>query len=255
MMCNAQGEQGFATGSDGPPHKPDNPAPDGFACGGRIMIRIALLASGFLVCVAALILLQPGGTVDAPQAAALPDETVTRSDTGYDAFESLSENLSHLNATLAAQAGTGSGTAAAQEPAGEAALAVIADAPAAPPTREAGLEKKIISALSQPAPEPAKIAPAANVAASGTERTPETLVLADGRVNTALLLSALQPGAGATGQPRVHVVEPGDSLKALSYRFYDSTAHVGAILEANRDTLTATAQLGAGMRLIIPPLD
>jgi LysM repeat protein len=98
--------------------------------------------------------------------------------------------------------------------------------------------------------------------------------LADMRVRLGLPLDtadALQPlstAAGPTSPPsvhpapvkpsepsvaRTHVVQQGDSLYAISRKFYGDSAHIDLIYNANRDVLINKRSLKIGQKLRIPP--
>ena len=98
--------------------------------------------------------------------------------------------------------------------------------------------------------------------------------LADMRVRLGLPLDtadALQPlstAAGPTSPPsvhpapvkpsepsvaRAHVVQQGDSLYAISRKFYGDSAHIDLIYNANRDVLINKRSLKIGQKLRIPP--
>ncbi len=53
--------------------------------------------------------------------------------------------------------------------------------------------------------------------------------------------------------PRTHVVQQGDSLYAISRKFYGDSAHIDLIYNANRDVLINKRSLKIGQKLRIPP--
>ena len=53
--------------------------------------------------------------------------------------------------------------------------------------------------------------------------------------------------------PRTHVVQQGDSLYAISRKFYGDSAHIDLIYNANRDVLVNKRSLKIGQKLRIPP--
>ena len=53
--------------------------------------------------------------------------------------------------------------------------------------------------------------------------------------------------------PRTHVVQQGDSLYAISRKFYGDSAHIDLIFNANRDVLINKRSLKIGQKLRIPP--
>jgi nucleoid-associated protein YgaU len=80
---------------------------------------------------------------------------------------------------------------------------------------------------------------------------PAGLVTAEGRVDTALLLSALsQPARPRV--PNTYTVATGDSLASIAYRFYGDFARQADILAANADTMQATDRLRVGQVLNLP---
>lgn len=119
-------------------------------------------------------------------------------------------------------------------------------------------------------------------AAEGRVAVPEVLVTSDGRVDTSTLLSnivvqarvaagqAAPPArperlADATGldvrviqavegttEARFYTVQRGDSLGAISIKFYGNVSGYQTIYQANRQTLTSPDMIRVGQRLIIP---
>ena len=53
--------------------------------------------------------------------------------------------------------------------------------------------------------------------------------------------------------PRTHIVQQGDSLYAISRKFYGDSAHIDLIFNANRDVLINKRSLKIGQKLRIPP--
>lgn len=53
---------------------------------------------------------------------------------------------------------------------------------------------------------------------------------------------------------RTHVVQPGDSLPGIAFRYYGTTVAYIQILNANEDVLSAPSDLAAGMVLRVPEL-
>ena len=49
------------------------------------------------------------------------------------------------------------------------------------------------------------------------------------------------------------MVQPGDSLYAISKKIYGDATHVESIFSANRDTLKSKNSLKVGQKLRIPP--
>ncbi|GGF66197.1 LysM domain-containing protein [Mameliella alba] len=113
---------------------------------------------------------------------------------------------------------------------------------------------------------------------SGRIAVPEALITSDGKVDTTTLLATLvQRSVGATKVPadsglvgaepevtrprarslaraEVYTVQPGDSLAAISYRFYGDTMQYTVIYDANRDKITTPDKIRVGQQLTIPVL-
>lgn len=117
---------------------------------------------------------------------------------------------------------------------------------------------------------------------SGRIAVPEALITSDGKVDTTTLLATLvQRSVGATKVPadsglagaapdvtrprartparplaraEVYTVQPGDSLAAISYRFYGDTMQYTVIYDANRDRITTPDKIRVGQQLTIPVL-
>ena len=53
--------------------------------------------------------------------------------------------------------------------------------------------------------------------------------------------------------PPSYVVQPGDSLYAISKKIYGDATHIESIFSANRDTLKSKNSLKVGQKLRIPP--
>jgi nucleoid-associated protein YgaU len=53
-------------------------------------------------------------------------------------------------------------------------------------------------------------------------------------------------------KPRIHIVQRGETLSAISQQYYGSANKWQIILDANRDTLKNPDSLTPGMKLIIP---
>lgn len=117
-------------------------------------------------------------------------------------------------------------------------------------------------------------------ALSGQVKIPAALVTSEGRVDTATLLASLvekskeqtapsnaaliaafgqnpkpaqQPVSKFT-QAQTYVVQPGDSLAAISFRFYGATNQFSHIFAANQDKLSSPDKIRIGQQLIIPAL-
>jgi nucleoid-associated protein YgaU len=113
---------------------------------------------------------------------------------------------------------------------------------------------------------------------SGRIAVPEALITSDGKVDaTTLLATLVQRSVGATKVPadsglaglepevtrprarslaraEVYTVQPGDSLAAISYRFYGDTMQYTVIYDANRDKITTPDKIRVGQQLTIPVL-
>ncbi|WP_375279352.1 LysM peptidoglycan-binding domain-containing protein [Pseudooctadecabacter sp.] len=124
-----------------------------------------------------------------------------------------------------------------------------------------------------------------DAAAAGTVAVPEILVTSDGRVDTHVLLNNIvvqaQIAAGGPApvipevspdevdgmevrivqqateavQARFYTVQRGDSLGAISIKFFGSIEHFEAIFEANRGLLSSPDRIRVGQRLVIPQID
>ncbi|MBZ8118406.1 LysM peptidoglycan-binding domain-containing protein [Roseovarius sp. LXJ103] len=219
------------------------------------MIRIALISAGFFAITLALIVFQPTAGIRAPSPdLAGPAIGVTRANTGLDTVLA-EENIPQVNSVIAAR----SEPTLVPEPA-----LIPEAAPQAAPAPEAtttglaidaGLEDIIMTALKQGQSEGYIDALVNQAARDGDMAMPSDLVTSDGRVNTNAMLSALTeraltegPGAG------LYVVQPGDTLATIAYRFYGQTRYSTEIFNANRDALGAMAQLKVGQTLVMPAL-
>ncbi|HCP81388.1 MAG TPA: hypothetical protein DIT67_07270 [Octadecabacter sp.] len=122
-------------------------------------------------------------------------------------------------------------------------------------------------------------------AAAGTVAVPEILVTSDGRVDTHVLLNnivtqaQIASGGAAPTVPEVspdntagmevrvvqratdevearfYTVQNGDSLGAISIKFFGSIQHYETIFEANKGLLSSPDRIRVGQRLVIPQLD
>ncbi|WP_161594647.1 LysM peptidoglycan-binding domain-containing protein [Marimonas lutisalis] len=157
---------------------------------------------------------------------------------------------------------------------------VLASLNAATTTRStdgpAPLETIIVQALREGQSDAYLDALLNEAAATGAIQVPSALVTSEGRVDTVTLLANLvQKSSGQSGldtsalaaaagrpQPRpaalaydqVYVVQPGDSLAAISYRFYGETLRYREIFTANQDKLSSPDKIRIGQRLTIPAL-
>lgn len=147
------------------------------------------------------------------------------------------------------------------------------------------LEAIVIAAL-QAGETDARIDTIVNeAAAAGTVAVPEILVTSDGRVDTHVLLNnivtqaQIASGGVAPSVPEVtpdsvvgmevrvvqratdevearfYTVQNGDSLGAISIKFFGSIEHYNTIFEANKGLLSSPDRIRVGQRLVIPQLD
>ncbi|PVA06295.1 LysM peptidoglycan-binding domain-containing protein [Thalassorhabdomicrobium marinisediminis] len=121
-------------------------------------------------------------------------------------------------------------------------------------------------------------------AASGDLAVPELLVTSDGRVDTHVMLAnivtqaQIAAGGAAPAAPRVtpdntqgmevrvvqratdevqarfYTVQPGDSLGAISIKFFGVVSYYDAIFDANRSKLASPDRIRVGQRLVIPQI-
>jgi len=216
------------------------------------MIRIALIVFGFIAITLTLILMQPstpGMTPDKASADKTDPNAVSRAETALDDMSATAHSPAQ-NPALVARA-TPSSTEQATEPATQ---STRNKADALPEKRSPEtLETLIIGALKQ-GQNPAYIDALVNDAAErGRVDVPGQLVTADGRVDTSTLLKILSksPDAMRAGGT-LYTVAPGDSLAAISFRFYGTTERVTEIVNANVAAL-AGGGLTVGQDLVIPP--
>jgi nucleoid-associated protein YgaU len=124
-----------------------------------------------------------------------------------------------------------------------------------------------------------------DAASAGTVAVPEILVTSDGRVDTHVLLNNIvtqaQIASGGAApsipevspdntagmevrvvqratdaiQARFYTVQRGDSLGAISIKFFGSIQHYETIFEANKGLLSSPDRIRVGQRLVIPQLD
>jgi nucleoid-associated protein YgaU len=205
------------------------------------MLRATLIAAGFVAITLALILIQPGKPRPVADLPPLSGNDVTRTAT----------DLSALNPTAPASDPLVNSAALATQPALPApALPTAPQIPAAMPVGPA-LESMVLGALQQGQSEGYIDALVNDAAKKGKVEVPQGLVTAEGRVDTALLLSALsQPARPRV--PNTYTVATGDSLASIAYRFYGDFARQADILAANADTMQATDRLRVGQVLNLP---
>ncbi|MGP6087815.1 LysM peptidoglycan-binding domain-containing protein [Antarctobacter jejuensis] len=107
----------------------------------------------------------------------------------------------------------------------------------------------------------------------------EALITSNGKVDTTTLLASLvqrslvqrslvqrsvgvapsavvasPPRVRSSGQTETYIVQPGDSLAAISYRYYGDTLRYTVIFDANRDKISAPDKIRIGQKLAIPVL-
>jgi nucleoid-associated protein YgaU len=153
-----------------------------------------------------------------------------------------------------------------------------------PQTQAPTLESLVVNALRAGQPDAYIDALVNEAAGSGAISVPSALVTADGRVDTAVLLSTLvnkaQVASGAAEQvdpanvvaggdgvevrvtasaigdstsSQFYTVSPGDSLGSIAQKFYGDAVYFPVIFEANRALLASPDQLSVGQRLVVPP--
>lgn len=242
------------------------------------MIRAALITIAFLGVTLTLILMQPssrpspvaGVTEPLPQTEPepMPHSTVSRAETDLDALDALTDTP-ELSAAMTSP-DTPEPIAPVvqsqpqQEPEPEitatpdiaASVAALPDQKATPQTASASeLERMIINALAQGQSEAYIDALVNDAARKGKVDVPATLVTADGKVDTNSLLAVLsQPPQPEFGPGNTYVVQPGDSLASIAYRFYGSTGHAVDIYMANRSVMASPNSVEPGQVLALPEL-
>ncbi|KGM88989.1 LysM domain protein [Roseovarius mucosus DSM 17069] len=205
------------------------------------MLRATLIAAGFVAVTLALILLQPGKSRPVADLPPVIDTDVTR----------VAPDLSTLTAPAHATEPLVNNTDVATLPALPAAPTPTAPQPQTAMPVGTALESMVLGALQQGQSEGYIDALVNDAAKKGKVEVPQGLVTAEGRVDTALLLSALSQPA----RPRVpttYTVATGDSLASIAYRFYSDFARQADILAANADTMQPTDRLRVGQVLNLP---
>jgi nucleoid-associated protein YgaU len=205
------------------------------------MLRATLIAAGFVAITLALILIQPGKPRPVADLPPLSGNDVTRT----------APDLSALEPPVAVADPLVNSAALATQPALPApAIPTAPQIPAAMPVGPA-LESMVLGALQQGQSEGYIDALVNDAAKEGKVEVPQGLVTAEGRVDTALLLSALsQPARPRV--PNTYTVATGDSLASIAYRFYGDFARQADILAANADTMQSTDRLRVGQVLNLP---
>lgn len=247
------------------------------------MIRAALITIVFLGITLTLILMQPSPQhmtlIDVPEPPDTPadDNTVSRAEIGFDVVGTVAETPG-LDAVTGSLAEPAPKTAAATpqatpDPDGpalrvtpdiaasvatepSASVASAPDPAPAPETAAAtGLERLVINALAQGQSDAYIDALVNDAAAKGKVEVPQSLVTSDGRVDTSSLLAVLshppQPDFGPGGS---YIVQPGDSLASIAYRFYGNTGKAVDIFIANRSALASPNHIEIGQTLALPEL-
>ena len=205
------------------------------------MLRATLIAAGFVAITLALILIQPGNPRPVADLPPLPDSNVTR----------LAPDLSALIPPTEQPEPFVNGADVATQPALPAPQITseprsVSAMPVVP-----ALESMVLGALQQGQSEGYIDALVNDAAKKGKVEVPQGLVTAEGRVDTALLLSALsQPARPRV--PNTYTVATGDSLASIAYRFYGDFTRQADILAANADTMQATDRLRIGQVLNLP---
>ena len=203
------------------------------------MIRAALITIVFLGITLTLILMQPSPQhmtlIDVPEPPDTPadDNTVSRAEIGFDVVGKVAET-----------------------PRLDAVTNRLAEPAPAPETAAAtGLERLVINALAQGQSDAYIDALVNDAAAKGKVEVPQSLVTSDGRVDTSSLLAVLshapQPDFGPGGS---YIVQPGDSLASIAYRFYGNTGKAVDIFIANRSALASPNHIEIGQTLALPEL-
>lgn len=143
---------------------------------------------------------------------------------------------------------------------------------------QVGLQTLVVQALRQGQSDAYLDALLNEARDTGQVVVPEALITSDNKVDTATLLASLvqqsvgsgaparaatapattyspsRPRARPFGGTEIYVVQPGDSLAAISYRFYGDTLRYTEIFEANRDKITTPDKIRIGQKLTIPVL-
>lgn len=257
------------------------------------MIRIAIGYVAVVVACALLILVNPMDFMGkaarqerlaagvAEKARTIPTSEPADQVASDQASGSIAATTAAILADLTAAAEAGGQTPAAPETAENAALrkmseAVIAGLKGTPAATPQSLEMLVAQALAEGQTEKA-IDEIVNAAvAEGAVAAPEGLTTTEGKVDTAVLLAAIEAeaqgdefGQGDLSEPTeliesgtpsmqaatedvLYVVRPGDSLGAIALRFYGKADLNGAIFKANRQVLDTPQSLRAGMKLLIP---
>lgn len=153
-------------------------------------------------------------------------------------------------------------------------------APAAARPQGPSLQTLVATALRDGKPDAYIDALVNEAAGRGEIRVPKALMTSEGQVDTAVLLADLiakasresgapvvaaapaggdgvelrvvQKADGAVEQYQFYTVQPGDSLGAISVKFYGDINRFMAVYEANRMILSSPDVIRVGQRLVIP---
>ncbi len=223
------------------------------------MIRAALISLVFLGITLTLILMQPGANHSTDTASIEIEAPVTRAQTEIGTLE---DNLDEVlaTATLATEIEFVANLAKPEfiaEPVRTDPQPLIEPSqPATLKVPETPLEELIVSALKQGQSTRYIDALVNDAAEQGEVDVPASLVTQDGRVDTALLLSALSTPSRKTvpavGSAKSYRVQPGDSLASIAYRYYGSTDRAVDIYSANLSILNSPNHVEVGQTLVIP---
>lgn len=221
------------------------------------MIRIAVIAGGFLTVTITLILLQkdsqphpvalerasvPSAKADAPVTAAenmapAPDNSVSHDRGGLAYMDTPERRPQAVSPKTPPPVVTTAASDLVMHP-------------------DSDLEALIAEAMAQ-GQSPAYIA--ALIQSSGRTRGKAAApqLVQDGRLNTATLIGVLSGNTAqgpGTAEPVTYAVQAGDTLATIAYRFYGDTAQSTQIVQANSDILGGGTALAIGQRLVIPTL-
>ncbi len=140
---------------------------------------------------------------------------------------------------------------------------------------QAGLQTLVVQALREGQSDAYLDALLNEARNTGQLVVPEALITSDGKVDTSTLLASLvqqsvgsgaptggaasvattpRPRARPLGRTETYIVQPGDSLAAISYRYYGDTLRYTEIFDANRDKITTPDKIRIGQKLTIPVL-
>lgn len=228
------------------------------------MIRAALISIAFLGITLTLILMQPRSESDLDFSQQETESEVSRSQTSFESLSDLS-----LSEDEIAEDTNISGQIIVETPQLDFAEPDIQptqyDTPA-PTTQstdkitlgstqsdETALEQLVVKALRQGQSEAYIDALVNDAAQKGQVAVPQALITQDGRIDTGSLLAVLStPASSETDRATSYVVQPGDSLASISYRFFGSTSMATEIFAANRSILSSKDHVEIGQKLIIP---